>query len=135
MGHLRLVLLMAGTALAGYLCLCLVAPTELDFSWKSPCGSGEWPASPTVPFPWWDMACAADASDSNIRVLQGRWGTHRIHAHEATDGQGACVMRLSWASTRWPFFLRGAAAMANVHGAARQTAYVWFPPLSEEGDE
>lgn len=132
MEHLRLFLLMTGTVLAGYLCLCLVAPTELQFSWTSPCGSGAWPASNTVELSGWDMERSVDPADSNIMVLRGRWGTHRILADEGVDGQGACMLRLSWESIRWPFLLRGAAAVVDFPLAARQATMDWFPALDRE---
>ena len=134
MEHVRLFLLMAGTVLAGYLCLCLVAPAELGFSWEAPCRSEEWPDSATVPFPWWDMDLSMDAADSNTLILHGRWGTHRLIAEESADGQGDCVLQLSWQSSRWPFLLRGAASIANVPAAARQAAMDWYPPLLGEDD-
>lgn len=132
MEHVRLFLLMIGTLLAGYLCLCLVAPPRLEFSWEAPCRSGKWPVSDTVHFPWWEMERMVDASDSNSMVLRGRWGVHRINATEAADEKGNCTLRLSWGSTQWPFLLRGAAAMAKVPVAARHMAMEWYPERNQE---
>ena len=87
MEHVRLFSLMTATLLTGYLCLCLVAPTELAFSWKAPCRSGEWPVSDTVQFPWWDMERSMDSATPDVLVLKGRWGTHRLTAEERADRQ------------------------------------------------
>ena len=134
MEHVRLFLLMAGTALAGYLCLCLVAPAKLAFSWDAPCRSGQWPVSDTVQFPWWDMERSLDSATTDVLMLKGRWGTHCLTAEEKADRQGDCVLQLSWESVQWPFFLRGAATLANVPQAARQVAMDWYPPLEREDD-
>ena len=130
MDHLRLLLLLIGTVLGGYLLLCLVAPTELSFDWPCDCEVRVESPPHAVDFPMWSMEVTEE--DTGLRstwVLRGRWGEHRM-VRETSEHSGDCVGRLSWQSLRWPFFLRGAAALANVRQVARQSAKQWCPPQS-----
>ena len=130
MDHLRLLLLLIGTVLGGYLLLCLMAPTELNFDWPCDCEVRVEPPPQAVDFPLWSMEVTEEnAGPRPTWVLRGRWGNTAWSGGLGHNGD--CVGRLSWQSLHWPFFLRGAAALANVRQVARQSAMQWCPPQSK----
>ncbi|MGB0511086.1 MAG: hypothetical protein ACPGGB_09200, partial [Flavobacteriales bacterium] len=51
-----MLLLLIGTALAGYLLLCLVAPSELNFDWPCDCEVRVESPPQAIDFPLWSVA-------------------------------------------------------------------------------